>query len=154
MKYLLLIRHAKTEQKGYEKDMERELTERGHNDCDIMSRRLRKKEFTPDMVKVSPSKRTRQTVKNLAKELDWEKEKIIFSDKIYLATYEELVDEIANTEKSIDTLALVGHNPGITELFNYVGNATIDNMPTCGIGLFQFEIKDWKSSWSIRGCVK
>ena len=151
MKRLLLIRHAKTEQKGYEKDMERELTERGHNDCDTMARRLEKKGYTPDLVKVSPSKRTRQTIKNMAKHLNWEKEKITFSDNMYLATYQELADEIRNTENGIFTLALVGHNPGITELFNFIGNAVIDNMPTCGMGLFQFEINDWKDIAAHKG---
>src|SRR5687767_9607071 len=112
MKYLLLIRHAKTEQKGYEKDMERELTERGHEDCKIMADRLKKQGYEPDLVKVSPSKRTKQTVKNFAKQLKWDTGKILFSDKIYLATPKKLTDEIADTPKRIGTLALVGHNPG------------------------------------------
>ena len=151
MKQLLLIRHAKTEQKGYDKDMERELTERGHNDCQIMSGRLKKIGYTPDLVKSSPSARTRQTTKNLAKELGWEKEKIVFPDTIYLATHKELLDEIAGTEKNVDMLALVGHNPGITEFFNYLGDATIDNMPTCSIGLFQFEIDNWNDIDAHKG---
>lgn len=151
MKYLLLIRHAKTEQLGYDTDFERELTRRGVEDCRLMSSRLKKIKFIPDLVKISSAKRTRQTAKQLAKHLDWNKEKIESLDKLYLAGYQVILNEIINTKKNIDTLAIIGHNPGITYLFNSIGNATIDNLPTCGMGLFKFDIKDWKELMLKKG---
>lgn len=144
MKYLLLIRHAKTEQYGYDTDFERELTNRGIDDCKLMGSRIKKIKFVPDLVKISTAKRTRQTAKHLAKHLDWNKEIIEGLDKLYLASYQVIFNEIANTKNNIDSLAIIAHNPGITYLFNSIGNATIDNLPTCGMGLFKFEIKDWK----------
>ena len=32
-----------------------------------------------------------------------------------------------------DSVMLVGHNPGMTELANQVSDARIDNMPTCAM---------------------
>ncbi len=151
MKYLLLIRHAKTEQSGYDHDFERELTDRGMNDCKRMSACLKKIGFVPNLVKVSNAKRTRQTAKQLTKHSDWDKDKIEHLDNLYLASYKTILHEIAATKKNVDSLVVISHNPGITELFNHIGNATIDNLPTCGMGLFAFEINDWKDMLIQKG---
>ena len=151
MKYLLLIRHAKTEQNGFDNDFERKLTDRGEEDCELMSDRLKKLKFKPDLIKISAAKRTRQTAKQLGKHLDWKKDSILKLEKLYLASHKVILYEISNTDSDIDSLAIIGHNPGMTELFNYIGNATIDNLPTCGMGLFKLDIKNWNEITAHKG---
>jgi phosphohistidine phosphatase len=151
MKYLLLIRHAKTEQHGFDNDFERRLTNRGEEDCELMSDRLKKVKFMPGLIKISAAKRTRQTAKHLANHLNWKKEKIESFEKLYLASYKVLLYEIAHTNAAVDYLAIIAHNPGITELFNYIGNATIDDLPTCGMGIFTFDIDSWDEIAAHKG---
>jgi len=143
MKTLLIIRHAKTEQKNYDQDFERELTERGEKDCKLMSDRLKSQNVTPDLVKISPSKRTVQTAAHFEKHLKWKSESIEFVPELYNASHHVLFKAITGTDNAIDIIAIVAHNPGITDLFNYVGTSVIDNLPTTGIGLFTFETDDW-----------
>ncbi|MFM9946134.1 MAG: SixA phosphatase family protein, partial [Bacteroidia bacterium] len=97
MKYLLLIRHAKTEQQGYDHDFERELTKRGTEDCKLMAERLKKTGFVPDLIKISTAKRTQQTAKLLAKHLGWKKGTVEGYEKLYLATPNAILNEIVNT---------------------------------------------------------
>jgi len=144
MKRLLIIRHAKTEQINYENDFERTLTERGHKDCKTMSARFMKLGVVPDMVLVSPSKRTRQTADNLAKYLKWDKQSLVTLPNLYNASQKVLFNEIMLTDNSTNTLALVGHNPGITELFSSLSLDSIDNLPTTGMGLFELKISNWQ----------
>ncbi len=150
MKNLLLIRHAKAELKSHI-DKERELGERGYDECIIMSERLEKTGFTPDLIKVSPAKRAIQTANTIAKLMDLAIEKIEVSDKLYLAFFEALLDEIVATNNNINSLAIVGHNPGMTELFNYIGNAPVIDIPTCGMALLNFNINDWKDIITQKG---
>ena len=77
--------------------------------------------------------------------------KIESFEKLYLASYKVLLYEIAHTNAAVDYLAIIAHNPGITELFNYIGNATIDDLPTCGMGIFTFDIDSWDEIAAHKG---
>ena len=50
-------------------DLERPLNRRGTNAAESMARRLLELEFIPDLVLVSPARRTQQTAEILAREL-------------------------------------------------------------------------------------
>jgi phosphohistidine phosphatase len=144
LKQLLLIRHAKTEQVPLIKDIERKLTDRGHSDCELMGNRLLKQGFQPSKILVSSAQRTMQTAKNLKEFLHCKENQLEVLSKLYLASAEEMLDAIKKTEDKVDSLALIAHNPGMTDLFNMLGNVTLDNLPTCGMALFEFDIDSWK----------
>ena len=50
---------------------------------------------------------------------------------------------IRNTDESVTTLMLFGHNPGLTELANHLGPRPIPNLPTCGVLHLRFETETW-----------
>ena len=39
---------------------------------------------------------------------------------------------------------IFGHNPGFTDLVNYLSGSNIYNIPTCGIAEIDFNINTWK----------
>jgi len=41
-------------------------------------------------------------------------------------------------------VAIIGHNPGITDFVNTLTTTKIDNMPTCGIFSIKINLEDWK----------
>jgi len=57
MKRLVLIRHAKTEQTGYDQDFQRELTDRGVADAHNIVSDLKKWKIIPDKINTSPAVR-------------------------------------------------------------------------------------------------
>ena len=38
---------------------------------------------------------------------------------------------------------IVGHNPAITDIVNYLTGSKIDNVPTCGVAEINLPIKSW-----------
>ena len=105
---LLLIRHAKTGQGSPDRD--RRLTDRGERDAREIGTWLSSQGVVPDLVVVSPATRARQT---------WELTGLDVSSKtdarVYDNTVEDLHAIVDETDESVHTLAIVGHNPSIEE---------------------------------------
>lgn len=144
MKQLLLIRHAKTEQDPFKKDIDRQLTDRGHSDCELMGNRLLQQGFQPDKILVSPAKRTLQTAKELKDLLNWDENQVEVLSHFYLASAEEMLGEIKKSAAEHQSIAIIAHNPGMTDFFNLLGNVMLDNLPTCGMALFELDVDSWK----------
>lgn len=143
MKTLILIRHAKSSWKDPgKKDFDRPLNTRGVRDLDFLSQKIAKTEGTYDLLIASPAKRTWTTAKGFAKAFgnhqDPEPEK-----DIYAASLSQLRHILENLPDSANKVLLVGHNPGISLLCNYLLDDNLF-MPTCGIMKIRLDIDSWK----------
>ncbi|MEO7984433.1 MAG: histidine phosphatase family protein [Bacteroidota bacterium] len=145
MKFLLLVRHAKSDwgDAGLD-DFDRPLSERGKKDAPVMAQRLLDKKIKIDALMASPAKRAAKTAKFFAMAFNKKKEDIIFKEKLYLAEPAAFYSVIANADDAVKTLAVFSHNFGITDFANMLTDTRIDNIPTCGV----FAIKAGCSSWS------
>ena len=134
MKRLYVIRHAKSSWNNpVLTDFERPLNKRGKQNAPFMGKRLKESEVQPDFFLASPAKRALKTAKTIAKEIDFPKKHIVTDESIYLAGVSTLLTVIRNIDDSCHQVILVGHNPGLTELAEYLTNQRFDNIPTCGI---------------------
>jgi phosphohistidine phosphatase len=146
MKNLILIRHAKSSWKDNSiKDFDRPLNKRGQSDAPRMAERLLKRGFVFDLIISSSAKRTSDTAKIFADILGF-KSKIIFDDKLYLASDSEILKIINQFEERYQSIIVVSHNPGITDLANHLTDFLIENIPTTGIVGLSFNGK-----WSDLG---
>jgi phosphohistidine phosphatase len=144
MKHLWLIRHAKSSwQDSYLKDFERPLNKRGKRDAPFMGKELKKNAFSPDIVISSPSKRTTLTAEKIFNVLDFDFENIQWEPKLYGAGTWDCVNLINGLDQHISSVCIIGHNPTLTDLSNYLTDDYINNIPTCGIVKILFEINDW-----------
>jgi len=73
--------------------------------------------------------------------LPWDE--IQIEDALYHATEEELIDLIKEQDDYLDGLMLFGHNPGMTYLVNDLSDLDLDNLPTCGVVVLQFDVESW-----------
>lgn len=146
MKHLYLIRHAKSSWTDSSlKDFDRVLNERGEKDAPKMAHHFKKKIKTPDLFISSSAKRAMKTCKIFAHEFDVKTEDIIFINELYLAPPNLILNTILNIDDKYKSVALFGHNPGITELANaLIENISIDNIPTCGVFAISADCKHWK----------
>jgi len=108
MPTLVLLRHAKAEPSRPD-DHARRLAPRGREQCEEVRRWLTAQGLLPDRVVVSSSARTTETwelagVGSAVPEVD---------ERVYEASVEDLRLVVAETEPSVGTLVLVGHNPSI-----------------------------------------
>lgn len=153
MKTLYIIRHAKSSWEDPEMDdADRPLNDRGKRDAPRMGKRLKEKEVTPHLMISSPAKRAFSTARRIAKVLDYKKKDIVKEKKLYHASDDELLKVIQGFNSKHEIIFMFGHNPGLTDFANSLRNDEheIDNIPTCGIIAFQFNVNAWKDiTWGI-----
>lgn len=142
MKKLLLIRHAKAEHDNYNADFERPLTEKGIRDATIMAQRLVAEGIKPQLIMASPALRTHTTANIFSEHLlDHEVET---DKKIYNASENALLQIINSLPDERDFIAIVGHNPGITQILYYLTGIVKDVSPGA-VALIEFEEEEWNA---------
>lgn len=163
MRRLLLLRHAKTETDAPSgRDQDRRLDDRGHKDAARIGEWIGE-HARPDMVLVSPAVRAKQTW-----DLAWDAMKkrvaapqVDFLSELYGADPAQLLEIIRTATIPADPkrLMLVGHNPGMHELGLMLtgsgdaasSKALAHNLPTAGLAIFDFDVKDWDDVAYRRG---
>lgn len=115
MRQLLLLRHAKSswDDPGLS-DHSRPLNQRGQISAGAMRQAMLGLALAPDVVLVSSSRRTLQTLEALE---PWEETPIVEPmDALYLATAPQLLQVLNKVAETARSVLLIGHNPGLQEL--------------------------------------
>ncbi len=144
MKKLILIRHAKSSWKYDVIDHQRPLNNRGETDVELVSNHLADSLSAPDLVMASDAVRTRSTASVFIKNLNIKKDIVQFSYDLYDFSGENLVKTIKRCNDDVSTLMLFGHNHAITSFANAYGDRYIENVPTCGVVVIEFNIDAWE----------
>jgi phosphohistidine phosphatase len=146
MKKLIVFRHGKSSWDNVlQKDIKRPLNEKGKKEVPFMSEILLNYDVSPDVIMVSPATRTRETVEAILEITKWDSGKIIYNEQLYMALVAELTDIMRKADNQAETLMIVGHNPGLTQMVNLYTNVEIDNLPTSSFCIIQFDkISNWK----------
>ena len=143
-KQLLLIRHAKSDWGNPSiRDFDRPLNKRGHTNAPEMAERMVNQNIYPDLVSSSPALRALTTAKYFAKEWNINENNIQTDKNIYEADLKTLLNVVNRFDNKHNTIAMFGHNPGLTDFANYLCDANIYNMPTCSIVILEFSFDDW-----------
>lgn len=118
MKTLLLLRHAKSSWKDpMQGDFDRPLNKRGRRAAKTMGRYLREKKLIPDLILCSGSRRTVETLDFVVAKLKTKSApQISILDDLYLASAEEILGFIRKADSPIETILVIGHNPGTETL--------------------------------------
>ena len=156
MRRLMLLRHAKTEHDAPSgRDQDRRLDKRGRADAAEIGVWFGQHPPFPDLVLVSPAVRGHQTW-----EIAWEAMKdrvptpqVEILPELYGADPAQILDSIRTATAPADPkqLLLVAHNPGMHEAALMLmgggdpdgARALADNLPTAGLAIFDFDVKDW-----------
>lgn len=144
MKTLVIIRHGKSswDNPGLS-DHQRPLSKRGLKDAPLMGARLAKSGPPVDRVISSSATRALTTAELIIHEMGLPWDEIQIEDTLYHATEEDLIDLINEQDDYLDGLMLFGHNPGMTYLVNDLSDLDLDNLPTCGVAVLQFDVNSW-----------
>jgi phosphohistidine phosphatase len=144
MKKLLIVRHAKSSWDNPEiDDFQRPLNERGNRDAPGMGKKLKVKNIHPDLFLSSPAVRTHTTATIIATAIGYPTHDIKTESKLYHASEEQILEILRKVDDHHNIVAIVGHNPGLTEFTNRLLNEAILNIPTCGIVLADLPIRHW-----------
>jgi phosphohistidine phosphatase len=115
MHQLLLLRHAKSSwDDAALPDRDRPLNKRGRRSAAAMREAMRDLGLAPDVVLVSPARRTQET---LAKLEPWDDTPLVEPmEALYLASANELLGVLHDVNETVRSVLLIGHNPGMHEL--------------------------------------
>lgn len=144
MKRLLLIRHGHalpaTHGQG---DRERPLSPAGEREITLVADRLAASEWRPQRIVSSSAPRALTSAAILARQLGMAP--AIAEDFLYLASSGILRQAILRHGGEFDCIAIVGHNPGLTQLVRDLAEARVDELPTAGVAGIGFAGSSWRS---------
>ena len=144
MKKLIIIRHSKSSWKDLSLgDFHRPLNRRGKTDGPIMANFLSSKITSICFLHSSSSVRTFETSKFFIDRIKFNK--IKYDDSLYHSSSFSILDMIRNYSDNFSSVAIIAHNPGLTNLINELTNISIDNLPTTGLAEIDFNCLKWNN---------
>src|SRR5690606_3931169 len=123
-------------------DIDRDLEKSGKERTQKSAEELKKKiNFKIDAWFSSPAIRARKTAEIAAGYFDNNKIKI--NDSFYTFSFFDLLKEIKKLDDEIGTVIIFGHNEAFTEFVNRMGSHYLDNLPTSGVAVLEFDSRNW-----------
>ncbi len=156
-KTLILIRHAKSSWSPYKRDNfigddhARPLNKRGKLAATSMASHLGATIGTVDQVFSSSATRATQTCERIILDLRTIRKPQIEKD-LYTFESEKLLNFIRDISSDLNKVIVIGHNPAIQELSNYLitpdsidkaSSSISEKYPTCGVANIQIRCAQW-----------
>ena len=139
MKTLTLLRHAKSERDSPSgSDFDRSLNERGRADAKRMGQEILDLGLKFDLVLASPARRVVETVEEVGGLSPQ------FDDQIYSASTAQLLEIVRSVDDSVESLMLVGHNPGFELLAAKLTDNAVEDLPTATLVEIELAVDDWR----------
>ncbi|MEA2781181.1 MAG: phosphohistidine phosphatase [Rhodospirillaceae bacterium] len=151
MKRLFLMRHAKSDWAGSGVvDFERPLSRRGRRAAPAMGRYMRRQKLIPDLALCSTARRAIETWEGLASQLKTSVP-LMSSKRLYLAAPGEILKQIQGLTEDINSVLIIGHNPGLHSLaLHLTGRGDADSRtrlaskyPTGAVAILDFPVTYW-----------
>ena len=143
--YLYIMRHAKSDWSGPQiSDFERPINKRGTKNAMRIGEWMNENNHIPQKIISSPALRAKETIELVTEQISkFNLEDLTYEDELYLAGFTQLIEFINTYKDKVQSLMLVGHNPGIENLVNYLcsQSGNLDTAVTTA-NLFIFEYAD------------
>ena len=148
MPRLVVIRHAKSDWGQGVADEQRPLNPRGRRDAPAVGRWLVEHVDRLDLVICSTATRARQTWQLAGEGLV---ARTRYDERVYAAGPQDLMSVLDELGDEIGTAALVGHNPGLTELVEALSNERVE-LKTSAVAVLSWE-GTWADVWTRRAAL-
>ena len=131
-------------------DHDRPLKKRGRKDAGSMGKLLGDKKRVPALIYASTAERARETAGIVAEKCGYIGE-VHHLKQLYLAEPDTLVAVLHQVPDDVDSILLVGHNPGLEALTQVLGGKIVA-LPTAAIAHINITVEKWsKIKLSTRG---
>ncbi len=123
-------------------------------DARRMGKHLRGLQLEPDLIICSPAIRTKQTAELLCDKLGFDFNKVTFDKRIYESSDAEVLQVVRETDATVKSLVVIGHNPSLTHFVHFLIPESIPEMPTTGVAWLEFESTDWEIYSTTRAVLR
>ncbi|MGA8855344.1 MAG: histidine phosphatase family protein [Christiangramia sp.] len=144
MKRLVLVRHGKSSWEHDLPDHERPLKKRAYKDAELVLNAFQHFYEPGALFWSSYAVRAHETAKMFKERLNISDNDFQVQEDLYTFNQNELLSVIKRCPDSTDKLFVFSHNPALTILVNLLGDKKIDNLPTTGLCVIDFEVDTWK----------
>ena len=150
---LILVRHAQAGQSPSHGDFDRTLTPTGERDARHLGRWLVERHDSVEKIITSTAIRAKQTAEILAEEF---KQKNILEEdeELYEASVRTALSVVTEIESGYRKVIVVGHNPTITYLADYLTATPVENMIPGSMVEIEFDHLNWKEVSQNSGIFK
>lgn len=145
MKYLTIIRHAKSDWSVNTDDFNRPLNERGKHAVPLVGQFLKNKNIQPDFILSSPAKRAQKTAQGICKSIHHPTKNILFKMDIYTGDTKEIKKIIEEIDDNYNDVFLFGHEPVLSSIIEIFTKEKLEKFPTCAVYRITFDVSNWKA---------
>src|SRR5687768_9096046 len=141
VKTLLVLRHAKSSwDDAALDDHERPLNARGERDAPRIGQLAREEGLVPELIVSSDAVRARLTAAAMA---DATGGRILLDPRLYHASAKDILAALRSVvEDNLETVMIVGHNPGLEELVAVL-TGELEHLPTAALAQIELPIEGW-----------
>ena len=143
MKTLYMVRHAKSSWNHDVIDHQRPLKTRGKNDAVLVSKKAKQEVKSPQKIVSSDATRALSTAKYFKRTFEISDASFGTNHELYDFAGQNVMNVVKGFNNSLDCVMIVGHNHAFTSIANILGNKYIDNFPTSGFLMLEFDVDDW-----------
>lgn len=144
-KILHLIRHAKSSWSNPDlADIDRPLNSRGQRACQLMAEPIFSAGCDFAATFCSPAQRARMTVEGLNNGLSNCNIVPQVDEKLYTFYYKSLLAWCRQLPDDTTQPVIIGHNPALTDFYNFLTKDYLENLPTCGYLQIALDIDSWR----------
>ena len=161
-KILYILRHAKAEAGSpHQDDHDRHITQVGVDAAQAMGQHFARQGVRPDFVLCSTAVRAKETWETV--QLAYGREvPMELSDRLYLASVNETMQLVGNTNENVQRLLIVGHNPGLHQFSLKLAKSGTSSLmdtisikfPTCSFAAIALGDAPWKEIAHMHGELK
>ncbi len=145
MKTLYLLRHAKSSWDDDQlNDADRPLTRRGKRDCALVAQELERSQRHFQHVFCSTANRCLETLARFRAESDvLDQAEIHPVEALYTFELPNLLSWLKELGNQYDQALIIGHNPALRELINYLYHGKLDHLGTCTFIELEVNVEYW-----------
>lgn len=144
MKTLVIVQHGEAGRDDVAlADTQRPLTPRGRHETAAAVTKFISLGRQPDAVVASPAKRALDTADVWLKELKIPAETLRVVPEIYEAERTDILRIVYQLDDSIDTVVLVGHDPGVTALLHHLVGRGVEKMRLSSFAVIAINVDRW-----------
>lgn len=132
---LWVVRHAAAEHTFGVSDFDRSLRPKGLRQAERMERWLHTQADSATLIVSSAARRAVETARHVVRGFGLSDDDLRTDRELYGTSPVTLIEALRQLPPGTGNVALVGHNPGVSDLTSILIGSSIGNLPTCGIAV-------------------
>jgi phosphohistidine phosphatase len=150
MKYLLVVRHAKSSWRHHDvDDINRPLNQRGYIEADLLAKRIKSSRIKYDLLISSPAVRAYTTALILNTVSNCFPSSLQLENALYPGYEKQLINRLSKLPGSCSKVALVAHNEFVSDFISSLLHTSVDRLKTSEAVLLSFKINSWSKMSDI-----